>query len=185
MALPSQGKSLGVFQQEDGECRNYATAAIGHAQPGQAGTHAVAGSAAVGTVLGAATGAAIGAAAGGAGLGAAIGAATGLVGGTAVPRGLSRCPNYILDEVGIEMLGKDGQVGACGGAAGSSGAPPKRSTKRRATKTVIPSGSSVRDSSGSLDQPACAPSWLDELELDREQHETDHDLEEAMFGIES
>jgi len=84
MALPSQGKSLGVFQQEDGECRNYATAAIGYAQPGQAGTHAVVGSAAVGTALGAATGAAIGAAAGGAGLGAAIGAATGLVGGTAV-----------------------------------------------------------------------------------------------------
>ena len=77
-------RNCAVFQQEDGECRNYATAAIGHAQPGQAGTHAVVGSAAVGTALGAATGAAIGAAAGGAGLGAAIGAATGLVGGTAV-----------------------------------------------------------------------------------------------------
>ena len=84
MALPPQGKSLAVFQQEDGQCRNYATATIGYAQPGQAGTHTTVGSAAVGTVLGAAAGSAIGAAAGNAGAGAAIGGATGLLSGAAV-----------------------------------------------------------------------------------------------------
>ena len=84
MALPPQGKSLTVFQQDDQQCRNHAAAAIGFVEPGQAGTQAAVGSAAVGTVLGAAAGAAIGAAAGNAGAGAAIGGATGLVGGTAV-----------------------------------------------------------------------------------------------------
>ena len=84
MALPSQGKSLTVFQVDDQQCRIHAAAAIGYVQPGQAGTQAAVGSGAVGTVLGAAAGAAIGAAAGNAGAGAAIGGATGLVGGTAV-----------------------------------------------------------------------------------------------------
>jgi hypothetical protein len=84
MALPPQGKSLTVFQQDDQQCRNYAAAAIGYVQPGQAGTQALVGNAAVGTVVGAAAGAAIGAAAGNPGAGAAIGGATGLAGGTAV-----------------------------------------------------------------------------------------------------
>jgi hypothetical protein len=39
MALPKQGTSLAVFQQQDQQCRNYAAATIGHVQPGQAGTH--------------------------------------------------------------------------------------------------------------------------------------------------
>ena len=84
MALPPQGKSLAVFQQDDQQCRNHAAAAIGNVEPGQAGTEAAVGSATVGTVLGAAAGAAIGAAAGNAGAGAAIGGAAGLAGGTAV-----------------------------------------------------------------------------------------------------
>lgn len=84
MALPAEGKNLAVFEQEDQQCRNHAAAAIGFVQPGQAGTQAAVGSAAVGTVLGAAAGAAIGAAAGNPGAGAAIGGATGLLGGTAV-----------------------------------------------------------------------------------------------------
>lgn len=84
MALPPQGKSLVAFQQEDQQCRNYAVAATGNVQPGQAGTQAAVGSAAVGTVVGAAAGAAIGAAVGNPGAGAAIGGATGLLGGTAV-----------------------------------------------------------------------------------------------------
>ena len=84
MALPSQGKSLATFQQEDAQCRDYAAATIGYLQPGQAGTHAAVGSAAVGTLLGAAAGSPIGAAAGNAGAGAVIGGATGLVGGTVV-----------------------------------------------------------------------------------------------------
>ena len=84
MALPREGQSLTVFQQQDQQCRNHAAAAIGFLPPGQGGTQAAVGSAAVGTVLGAAAGAAIGAAAGNPGAGAAIGGATGLVGGTAV-----------------------------------------------------------------------------------------------------
>jgi hypothetical protein len=84
MALPAQGKSLAVFHQEDGQCRNYAATKIGYASPGQAGAHAAVGSAAVGILVGAAAGSAIGAAAGNAGAGAAIGGAAGLVGGTAV-----------------------------------------------------------------------------------------------------
>jgi Glycine-zipper domain len=84
MALPSRGKSLDAFQQDDGQCRNYAAAAIGPHQPAQAVGRAAVGSAAIGTVLGAAAGSAIGAAAGNAGAGAAIGGATGLVGGTAI-----------------------------------------------------------------------------------------------------
>jgi hypothetical protein len=84
MALPPQGKSLAVFEEDDQQCRNYAAAAIGYVQPGQAGTQAAIGAAAVGTVVGAAAGAAIGAAVGNPGAGAAIGGATGLVGGTVV-----------------------------------------------------------------------------------------------------
>jgi Glycine-zipper domain len=84
MALPPNGKSLDAFQQEDGQCRNYAAAAIGPYHPARAGARAAVGSAATGTVLGAAAGSAIGAAAGNAGAGAAIGGAAGLVGGTAV-----------------------------------------------------------------------------------------------------
>ena len=84
IALPPQGKSPAVFQQEDQQCRIHAAAVIGFIQPGQAATQAAVGSAAVGTVLGAAAGAAIGAAAGNPGAGAAIGGATGLLGGAAV-----------------------------------------------------------------------------------------------------
>jgi hypothetical protein len=64
MAVPPAGTSLAVFQQDDGQCRNYAASRTGILHPGQVGAGTVVGSAAVGTVLGAATGAAIGAAAG-------------------------------------------------------------------------------------------------------------------------
>jgi hypothetical protein len=84
MALPSAGKNLTTFEQEDGQCRTQAAAKIGNVSPGKAGTQAAVGSAAVGTVLGAAAGSAIGAAAGNAGAGAAIGGAAGLAGGAAI-----------------------------------------------------------------------------------------------------
>jgi Glycine-zipper domain len=96
MALPKPGMSLALFQQQDQQCRNYAAASIGYTQPGQAGTQAAVGSAAVGTLLGAAAGSAIGAAAGNAGAGAAIGAATGLVGGTAVGANNASASEYDL-----------------------------------------------------------------------------------------
>jgi hypothetical protein len=46
MALPPQGKSLAAFQQEDGQCRNYAGAAIGAATGPAGGTAASANNAA-------------------------------------------------------------------------------------------------------------------------------------------
>jgi hypothetical protein len=98
MALPTQGKNLNVFQIEDAQCRNYASAAIGYLQPGQAGTQAVGGSATIGTALGAATGAAIGAAAGNAGAGAAIGGATGLLTGAAVGANNAGASDYDLQQ---------------------------------------------------------------------------------------
>ncbi len=36
MAIPPPGKNLGVFQQDDGQCRTYAAATIGALPPGQA-----------------------------------------------------------------------------------------------------------------------------------------------------
>jgi hypothetical protein len=96
MAVPPAGTSLAVFQQDDGQCRNYAASRTGILHPGQVGAGTVVGSAAVGTVLGAATGAAIGAAAGNAGAGAAIGGATGLVGGTAVGANNAAASEYDL-----------------------------------------------------------------------------------------
>ena len=84
MALPSAGKNLTTFEQEDGGCRAQAAAKIGNVLQGKAGTQAAVGSAAVGTALGAAAGSTIGAAAGNAGAGAAIGGAAGLAGGVAI-----------------------------------------------------------------------------------------------------
>lgn len=84
MALPGQGKSFPVFQQDDYSCRGYAQQQTGYQQPGQAATNAAVGSAVLGTAIGAAAGAAIGAAAGNPGAGAAIGGATGLLGGSAI-----------------------------------------------------------------------------------------------------
>jgi hypothetical protein len=84
LALPPEGKDLARFQQEDGNCRGYASAQIGYGSPAQAATQSAVGSAAVGTAVGAGTGALLGAAAGGAGTGAAVGAGTGLLLGSAV-----------------------------------------------------------------------------------------------------
>src|SRR5690349_21755050 len=84
LALPPEGKDLARFQQEDGTCRQYASAQIGYGSPAQAATQSAIGSAAIGTALGAAAGALLGAAAGGAGVGAAAGAGTGLLFGSAV-----------------------------------------------------------------------------------------------------
>ena len=62
------------------------------------------------------------------------------------------------------------------GDARSKGASSKRSTKRGA-KTVTPSGASARGSSDSTDPPVCGPSWLDELDLERELSQIDWELE--------
>jgi outer membrane lipoprotein SlyB len=87
MALPAQGKNFEQFQQDDGTCRQYASAQIGNLVPAQAGSQSFVNSAAAGTVLGAAAGAAIGAATGNPAAGAAIGAGSGLFLGGATGAG--------------------------------------------------------------------------------------------------
>jgi outer membrane lipoprotein SlyB len=83
MTYPGPGKTFEFFQQDDGVCRQFATAQTGNISPVDAANQSFAGSAAVGTLIGAAAGAAIGFAAGGPPVGAAIGAASGLLLGTA------------------------------------------------------------------------------------------------------
>lgn len=84
MALPPEGKSFAVFQQEDMQCRMYASQVTGGASPAAAASNAAVSSAVVGTALGAAAGAAIGSTGGQMGAGAAIGGATGLLAGSAI-----------------------------------------------------------------------------------------------------
>lgn len=90
--MPAQGKPLDLFQQEDMQCRNYATQSLGpNAQ--YAGNQALVGSAAVGTVLGAAVGAMAG---GGRAVGS--GAAFGAVAGTAVGASQAQATSYTLQQ---------------------------------------------------------------------------------------
>jgi hypothetical protein len=91
MALPGQGKSFEIFQQDDSVCRQFASAQIGNASPGDVANQSFAGTTAIGTLLGAAAGAAIGAATGGAATGAAIGAASGLLLGSATGFASAEC----------------------------------------------------------------------------------------------
>src|SRR6201996_4501558 len=84
MALPAQGKSFEAFQQDDGQCRGYASQQTGGASSAQAATNSAVGSAVLGTALGAGVGAALGSVGGAVGAGAAIGGATGLLAGSAI-----------------------------------------------------------------------------------------------------
>src|SRR3954447_10690572 len=107
LAMPPSGKDLATFRNEDAQCRDYASAQIGHGQPAAAGppsasarrgsarpaeapNRSAGGSAAIGTALGAAAGALLGSAGGAMGAGAAIGAGTGLLAGSAVGAGNAR-----------------------------------------------------------------------------------------------
>ena len=83
VALPPSGKPIGVFQQEDYACRDYAFRSDNRATPAHSEIPNGVGSTAIGTVGGAAAGALLGAAAGDAGVGAAIGAGVGLLFGGA------------------------------------------------------------------------------------------------------
>ena len=83
VALPPAGKPIGVFQQEDYACRDYAFRSDNTAAPPHGAIPDGVGSSAIGTVGGAAAGALLGAAAGNAGIGAAIGAGAGLLLGSA------------------------------------------------------------------------------------------------------
>lgn len=83
--MPAPGKSLQVFQQEDQQCRHYASQSIGNQSPADT----VVGSAVVGTVFGAAIGAALGGR-----HGAGTGAATGLMVGTMAGAGAGASEGY-------------------------------------------------------------------------------------------
>lgn len=87
LALPAQGKSFEVFQQDEGVCRGFATQQTGGANGAKAASNSAIGSAALGTGLGAGVGAALGSVGGAVGAGAAIGGATGLLAGSAVGAG--------------------------------------------------------------------------------------------------
>jgi len=82
MALPGSGKTFTAFQQDDRNCRAWASEQIGLA-PGQPLDHNTATGATIGTLLGAAVGTLFGVAAHDPGAGAAIGAGTGLAVGSA------------------------------------------------------------------------------------------------------
>ncbi len=87
VAMPGPGKTYTAFQQDEGYCRQAASASTGGLDANTAATQSAVGSAAVGTALGAAAGALIGAAAGNAGAGAAIGAGAGLLTGASAGAG--------------------------------------------------------------------------------------------------
>jgi len=96
LALPSEGKSLTQFQQEDFSCRNYAQSALGPVSPQEGAVQSGVASAAVGTALGAAAGALIGSVGGAAGAGAAVGAGAGLLTGSAVGANNANATGYSL-----------------------------------------------------------------------------------------
>lgn len=94
LVLPSPGKPIEVFHDEDMSCRQWAEQRIGLSAQATADRNTVTG-AAVGTAVGAGAGALIGAASGHAGGGAAIGAGSGLLLGTAT--GASAGQDYGVD----------------------------------------------------------------------------------------
>ncbi len=81
LALPPEGKSFAVFQQEDALCQQTAAQQSNLASAPQVAGNSTVGGAGLGALGGAAVGALIGSVSGSAGAGAAIGAGTGLVGG--------------------------------------------------------------------------------------------------------
>lgn len=82
MALPPQGKSFDKFQQEDANCRGYASQQSGGPEAAANAQNNAVGSAVVGTAVGAGLGALVGSASGNAGAGAAVGAGAGLLVGS-------------------------------------------------------------------------------------------------------
>jgi len=98
MALPGSGKSVGQYQVDAAECRQYADAVIAASGGGTAAAadNSAASTAAAGAVFGAAAGAIIGSATGNAGQGAAIGAGTGLLFGAAAGSPYTAMSSYQL-----------------------------------------------------------------------------------------
>ncbi|MBL8490581.1 MAG: hypothetical protein JNM82_07365 [Rhodocyclaceae bacterium] len=119
MALPGTGKSFEQFRADDADCRQFAFAQSGAADPAEAGVR----SAAVGTVVGAVAGAAIGGrdAAG-------VGAGTGLIVGSMAGSGSSRGSAYdaqrLYDNAYVQCMYAKGQQVPVSGALRSRSAVP-------------------------------------------------------------
>jgi hypothetical protein len=80
-AMPTVGKSIEVFGQEDAACRDYAGKQTGPASPAQAGSQTEIARSAAGGLVGAGAGALLGSLKGAMGTGAALGGPVGLVAG--------------------------------------------------------------------------------------------------------
>lgn len=127
MALPGSGKSVGQYQADAVECRQYADAVIAAigGETAAAADNSAASAAVGGAALGAATGAIIGSASGHAGEGAAIGAGTGLLFGAAAGSPYTAMSSYQLqrgyDSAFLQcMYARGNRVPARGYAAGPS-----------------------------------------------------------------
>lgn len=121
LVLPGTGKPFDVFRADEGECRQYASDAIGGRSAESAASDSTARSAALGTVVGAVAGAAIGGS-----RGAGVGAGTGLVLGTATGAGNSYPSSYTTqrryDNAYIQcMYAKGHRVPVSGGFTSVSG----------------------------------------------------------------
>jgi hypothetical protein len=93
LVLPGTGKSFDQFRFDETDCRQYASALVGGADPNSAAAEAGLKSAAVGTAIGAVAGAAVGGRSGaavGAGGGAAVGGIAGAGAGSTSAYGLQR-----------------------------------------------------------------------------------------------
>jgi hypothetical protein len=96
MVLPGQQKTFEQFNADDFNCRQFAQAAIGGPNAGQAGSDAAAADAVAGAAIGAAAGAILGSVSGQAGQGAAIGAGTGLLFGSAAGSNVAASSSYAM-----------------------------------------------------------------------------------------
>ena len=94
--LPGAQKSFEQFQADDGACRQYAQAAIGGPNAGQAAENAAAANAVAGTLIGAAAGAILGSVSNQGGQGAAIGAGTGFLLGSAAGANTAGYSSYAM-----------------------------------------------------------------------------------------
>jgi outer membrane lipoprotein SlyB len=120
--MPSSTKPFQVFQQEQGQCKQYAQSQI--AGQAEAANNAAVGSAVLGTLLGAAAGAAIGNH-----QGAGVGAATGVIAGSAIGTGSSQNAQLSIQEQYNNayvqcMYSKGNQVPGATASISTSAPPP-------------------------------------------------------------
>ncbi|MBI2318757.1 MAG: hypothetical protein HYY28_09770 [Betaproteobacteria bacterium] len=103
LALPGTGKSFDQFRADDLDCRHFASAQVGGADPNQAAGDSVVKSAALGTAVGAVAGAAIGGQRG-AGVGAGTGLAVGALAGTGAGGASARTVQQRYDHAFLQCM---------------------------------------------------------------------------------